>query len=304
MQPHLLHTHPDLSTDALHRKAVTRVIETLRDRFDHPLSLDEMARIALISPYHFIRVFHRLTGIPPVRYQWAMRLAFAKRLLVETDMSVIDVCFEAGYSSLGSFTRRFTELVGMPPHHFRLAAQSFDRERLTRLLEPMMTQPVDALPAEVSGTVLAPAEFKGLIFVGLYPVELTQSLPVACCVLTSAGEYRISAVPDGRYRVTAAAIARSGRPAEFFLYDEALRAAAPDPITVRGGQPSLVNLILREPQLTDLPILAALVPLLQSKLEEVDHRTRHPAHVNGFPAFEELHELSAAPDRAAAAVGD
>jgi AraC-like DNA-binding protein len=269
MQSSLWMPNSETNTEALHRTAVARVLEAIQNRSEQPLTLEEMARIALISRHHFIRIFHRLMGIPPIRYQWAMRLAYAKRLLVETNMSVIDVCFEAGYNSLGSFTRRFTELVGIPPHHFRMTARSFDHSRLSRLMSAEPDSADAEEPGQIEGEVQAPAGFSGLIFVGLFPAERTHGMPVACCALGAPGRFRIAGLPDGHYHLNAAAIPFRGGMADYFLNDNALRASvAGGPLVVCGGGviSGGCSLTLRRPELMDLPILVALVPLLEGKL--------------------------------------
>jgi AraC family transcriptional regulator len=87
----------------------------MRDRAEGALSLRTMAEIAQLSPYHFARTFRRVTGIPPGEIQTTVRLERAKQLLLTTDLSVTGVCFEVGYESLGTFTTRFTQLVGLSP---------------------------------------------------------------------------------------------------------------------------------------------------------------------------------------------
>src|ERR1700716_965915 len=93
------------ATTAAHHEAVERVIQTMHDRLDEPLTLHEMSRIAYISPYHFNRIFRQITGIPPNQFFYALRLETAKRLLLTTNTSVTDVCFDVGYNSLGTFIR-------------------------------------------------------------------------------------------------------------------------------------------------------------------------------------------------------
>ena len=111
------------ATTAAHHEAVERVIRVMRDRLDEPLTLQEMSRIAYISPYHFNRIFRQITGIPPNQFFYAMRLETAKRLLLTTNTSVTDLCFDVGYNSLGTFIRRFTGLVGVSPSRFRSLAR-------------------------------------------------------------------------------------------------------------------------------------------------------------------------------------
>jgi AraC family transcriptional regulator len=94
----------------------------MHERIDRPFALDEMARIAYLSPFYFNRVFRQLTGLPPRRFHTALRIAAAKRLLLTTDLSVTEVCLEVGYQSLGTFTTHFHELVGVSPRELRRLA--------------------------------------------------------------------------------------------------------------------------------------------------------------------------------------
>ncbi len=112
---------PDLSpgVDASHRATVERVVAEMRERVDETLSLRAMAEIAHLSLYHFARTFRRVTGIPPGEFLGALRLQRAKELLLTTDLSASEVCFEVGYKSLGTFTSRFTQLVGVSPGRMR-----------------------------------------------------------------------------------------------------------------------------------------------------------------------------------------
>src|SRR5829696_4216702 len=92
-------------TVAAHRRAVERVISDARERLCEPISLRDMSRVAYISPFHFNRVFHEITGLPPAKFISAMRLDRAKRLLLNTHLSITEICYEVGYNSLGTFTR-------------------------------------------------------------------------------------------------------------------------------------------------------------------------------------------------------
>src|SRR3712207_4455725 len=110
-------------TIASHRRAVERVITSARERLCEPISLRDMSRVAYLSPFHFNRVFHEVTGLPPAKFISAMRLDEAKRLLLNTPLSITDICYEVGYNSLGTFTRRFTQRVGLGPREFRYLAE-------------------------------------------------------------------------------------------------------------------------------------------------------------------------------------
>lgn len=91
----------------------------MRERVDDTLPLHAMAEIAHLSPYLFTRAFRQFTGIPPGEFLATLRLERAKQLLLTTDLSVAEICFEVGYNSLGTFTTRFTRLVGLSPGRVR-----------------------------------------------------------------------------------------------------------------------------------------------------------------------------------------
>src|SRR2546421_8084887 len=92
----------------------------LMDReYARPLDVPAMARTALMSPAHFSRQFRAAYGETPYSYLMTRRIERAKALLRRGDMSVTDVCFAVGCTSLGSFSSRFTELVGETPSSYR-----------------------------------------------------------------------------------------------------------------------------------------------------------------------------------------
>jgi AraC-like DNA-binding protein len=98
-------------------------LRRVRDRIDReyarPLDVEALARDAHMSPGHFSRLFRQAYGESPYSYLMTRRIERAMALLRRGDMSVTEICFEVGCSSLGTFSTRFTELVGMPPGAYR-----------------------------------------------------------------------------------------------------------------------------------------------------------------------------------------
>jgi AraC-like DNA-binding protein len=98
-------------------------LRRVRDRIDReyakPLDVEALARDAHMSAGHFSRRFRQAYGESPYSYLMTRRIERAMALLRGGDMSVTEVCFEVGCSSLGTFSTRFTELVGMPPGAYR-----------------------------------------------------------------------------------------------------------------------------------------------------------------------------------------
>jgi AraC family transcriptional regulator len=86
---------------------------------DCPLLLNDMAREAGLSPYHFHRAFTQAFGETPHRYLTRQRLEKARHLLSQTDRSITEVCFDCGFESLGSFSSLFRRNFGLSPREFR-----------------------------------------------------------------------------------------------------------------------------------------------------------------------------------------
>lgn len=253
------------ATVVAHHEAVERVIRTMHERLDEPLTLQEMSRIAYISPYHFNRIFRQITGIPPNQFLYALRLETAKRLLLMSNTSVTDVCFDVGYNSLGTFIRRFTALVGVSPSRFRSLARHENPDLFMPAANPFIP-PATSRLAGVSGKVKAPAWFQGTIFLGLFTTPIPQGHPISGTMIMQPGAYRIPPVPDGVYYILAAGLSYSKDFREYFLYETTLRGGG-QPILIRDGVvegPTEVS--LRAPEAFDPPILMTLPLLLNGQI--------------------------------------
>ena len=101
-------------------------LRQVRDRIDReyaqPLDVEALARNAHMSAGHLSREFRQAYGESPYSYLMTRRIERAMALLRRGDLSVTEVCFAVGCSSLGTFSTRFTELVGMPPSAYRRQA--------------------------------------------------------------------------------------------------------------------------------------------------------------------------------------
>jgi len=87
--------------------------------FTEPIELDDVAAVAGLSKFHFHRLFKAVYGVTPARYLTQRRVERAQDLLRATNLTVTEICFAVGYSSLGSFSTRFSELVGETPSAFQ-----------------------------------------------------------------------------------------------------------------------------------------------------------------------------------------
>jgi len=133
-------------------------LRRVRDRIDReyaqPLDVEALARGAHVSAGHLSRQFRLAYGESPYAYVMTRRIERAMALLRRGDLSVTDVCFGVGCSSLGTFSTRFTELVGMSPSTYRRQAA-----RATAGIPPCVakqaTKPVRNREASVTEPLLA-----------------------------------------------------------------------------------------------------------------------------------------------------
>ena len=101
-----------------------RARDLIDREYARPLDVPSLARAALMSTAHFSRRFKAAYGETPYAYLMTRRIERAKALLRAGDLSVTEVCLEVGCTSLGSFSARFTELVGMTPTAYRVLDHS------------------------------------------------------------------------------------------------------------------------------------------------------------------------------------
>ena len=255
------------STLVTYRQTVERVINEIRDKLGEPLTLQEIAEMAYLSPFHFNRIFHQITGLPPTQFLYALRLNEAKRLLLTTDRSVTDVCFDVGYNSLGTFTTRFTHLVGVSPSRLRNMVDHMTPTVINSLLDARGREglAVTSSSSCVSGRVIIPTLFSGSIFVGLFQDVIPQGRPVAGTLLIGHSNFQVGPVPDGCYYLFAATLPHSTDILGYFLPEASSLLVGVDqsPVIVRKGRVSrFTEIAMRSLRITDPPILIALPSLL------------------------------------------
>lgn len=103
----------------LSRGALRRLEEYVEANIDSALDIDELAAVVRMSPSHFTRSFSRSAGLTPHRYVIQCRVAKARELLATTDLALTDIALNIGFSDQSHFSRRFQELVGVPPGAYR-----------------------------------------------------------------------------------------------------------------------------------------------------------------------------------------
>lgn len=128
----------DLSTYAHHMECILRVLIYIEERFDQPLSLEEMAKIAKISPYYFHRLFHAYVGVTVTEYAKQLRVDRARERLQYSDAAITEIALDVGYETPSSFNKVFQQVMGQSPREYRKQMQPIVREIMARTALPQV----------------------------------------------------------------------------------------------------------------------------------------------------------------------
>jgi len=109
-------------TQSSSQDGLQRARELIDSSYAEPLDLDELARTANFSRYHFLRAFRRAFQATPHEYLTRKRVERAKELLAESELTITEICFEVGFESLGSFSTLFHKIAGWSPSIYRARA--------------------------------------------------------------------------------------------------------------------------------------------------------------------------------------
>lgn len=110
---------PEIGSSSRDRDRAREAVERIEGELAEPLSLEELAAGAALSPFHFLRVFRREIGATPHQYLIAARLRRAVELLFESPRSITEIALEVGFEDLSNFTRTFKKHLGRSPRALR-----------------------------------------------------------------------------------------------------------------------------------------------------------------------------------------
>lgn len=245
--------------DDVIERAVMRVIESMQENHGEPLTIDDMARTAMFSKFHFSRVFQRVTGLSPGRFLSAVRLREAKRLLAVTSLSITNISHQVGYSSVGTFSSRFTQSVGLSPSRYRQLMSITEQD----LRDGAARRP-EGRTVTVHGTAVSPMAERP-VFVGMFPGQILEGQPASYDLIRRPGPFVLRDVPEGRWYLLAQSVAESREDAIHYPPngDNALWIGRHGPIAVgSNGATQRADVRLQPMRSLDPPVLLALRDLL------------------------------------------
>jgi AraC family transcriptional regulator len=251
---------------------IDEVIAYIHQNIYEPLPLARLASHAAYSPYHFTRIFKEKIGLSPLYYVSSHRLQKAKDLLLRTNLSIRDIGLEIGQQSLGTFTTRFTERVGVTPSEFRNSMLQADNHlrSLQKLSDWRTLQPTTNEHATIEGTVQSSIPFEGVILIGLFAKPIPEGLPLYGTLISSLGDFSFTGVKPGMYYLMATSVSWGMQAMDFLLPQRTLRTRSKKPIIVEPY--SFVphqQVTLHVPHPDDPPILISLPLLMNNFLNRV-----------------------------------
>lgn len=249
---------------------IDAVIDYIHGNLYDPLPLTRLAGHVAYSPSHFSRMFKERTGLSPLYYVSSYRLQKAKELLIRTNMTVRDIGLEIGQQSLGTFTTRFTERVGVTPSEFRLSAQLAEApllnlRRLGAWNDPRHHQVVRGPHYTVEGSAEAEVPFEGVILIGLFAKPIPEGLPLHGTLLPGPGPFTLTGVKPGTYYLMATSVSWEMKASDFLLPYHTLRTRSREPVRVGPGLPTPYRRVVLHPPRPDDPPILVSIPLLMNR---------------------------------------
>ncbi|MFE9656158.1 helix-turn-helix domain-containing protein [Micromonospora sp. NPDC006431] len=239
----------------------------MQENLADQLTVDDMAKTALFSKFHFTRIFQRATGVSPGRFLSALRLQQAKRLLRSTSLSVADVSLRVGYSSVGTFSSRFTRSVGLSPTTFRRLG-GFTTHVPIADGHAVADRPGGTVRGRITGAPGMPAN---RVFVGMFPQRIPEGRPVQCRILDTPGQFTLDPVPVGAWHLLAHSV---GPDEEKVPAADATWVGSIGPLLITRHRSLEVDLSLQPMRIVDPPVLLALLDARQSALRRERARRR------------------------------
>jgi AraC family transcriptional regulator len=239
--------------------SVERAIRHMKERLAEPLDLDELARIAAVSKFHLVRVFDETTGTTPHHFLSCLRIQRAKELLLKSDSAITDVCLDVGYNSLGTFSKTFSELVGLSPQEFRVMPKRLTAKQFATAIWRYLAARKKISGPTIEGVVEGPRRPKGFTFVGTFTKGVPLGVPVSGTVMIGHGKFCIERPQMPEFHLLAALMPLSASLTEL---------AANLPISLVASLRVQNNKAVAKPHLhlrpmrpTDPPIVLALPAL-------------------------------------------
>lgn len=239
-----------------HARLAAEATRFLSEHLAEAITVQDLADHLAWSPSHLTRSFTAAVGVSPIRYLASLRFQAAKRLLVLEDLGVAEACHEVGFTSVGTFTRRFTADVGLPPGEFRREAERLSESELSAvsLWLPGLPTRVRVRLEITPGLDLGPMPYQ---WIGTFPTPVPCGPPVTGTLRRGIDEVELPFDPAAPWLLVMVTPS-SADIGEHLWPSTPLVARHPVPLT---GRETVVTLRVEAAQPWNHPVLVALAAL-------------------------------------------
>ncbi|MFC4598781.1 helix-turn-helix transcriptional regulator [Cohnella hongkongensis] len=256
------------------KERIPEILAYMQKSATRDITVEETANHFGYSKYHFSREFKRLTGFSAADYLSSLKIEFAKQALLRKEHSVTHSGFDAGYSSVGTFSTTFTRKTGLSPREYKQQVEAL--YSLAKNCEETPTAVVghngDPFPSGTSRcliSVLYPEGYQaGITFVGLFKSPIPNHRPVAGVALAKKNTHLFEHIPNGAYYLLACSIERTINPLRYFVLDDCLRGRVQRRVHFPQDHDQSFTIPLREALPEDPPIVVNVLKLLVDSLKK------------------------------------
>lgn len=250
------------------KETITDILAYMKDHASDEITIKEIAAHFGYSKYHFSREFKKLTGFSAADYLSSIKIEQAKQDFLEKKRSITDSSFDAGFSSLGTFSTMFAKKTGLSPREYKNQVESLyhltqdysDEDKTTTYYAKEIQKEDNH---QLSVTIHYPDAYESSItFVGLFNSSIPNHKPIVGAALREKTSHMFTHIPKGEYYLLACSIEKTLNPLRYFILDDCLRGKADRPLHFPNDSKKEVAIYLREPLPEDPPILINLPKLL------------------------------------------
>ncbi|GIN62183.1 AraC family transcriptional regulator [Robertmurraya siralis] len=251
------------------KEIIVDILTYIKTNLSDELTIEEVAGHFGYSKYHFSREFKRLTGFSAADYLSSIKIERAKQELLKQNFSVTDSSFDAGFSSLGTFSTTFAKKTGLSPREYKKQVESLygitkEYERKSPCtLHYYSEEKNTEKNNQLSLTIHYPENYESSItFAGLFRSPIPNHKPIVGTALAQTNRHTFTHIPDGDYYLLVCSIEKTMNPLRYFVLNECLRGKVEEVLHFPSSEHSHVEVHLRPPLPEDPPILINLPKLL------------------------------------------
>ncbi|MEK3734151.1 MULTISPECIES: helix-turn-helix transcriptional regulator [Paenibacillus] len=255
------------------KERIPDILAYMQASVTQDITVEQVANHFGYSKYHFSREFKRLTGFSAADYLSSLKVEFAKQALLRHEHSVTHSGYDAGYSSIGTFSTTFTRKTGLSPREYKQQVEALYSvakkcEETDATVIGHHEAPLASETSRCLVSVRYPEGYQaGVTFVGLFHSPIPNHRPVVGVALTKKHTHLFEHIPNGTYYLLACSIEKTFNPMRYFVLDDCLRGRVQHQVRFPQDHNQAFTITLREALPEDPPIVVNVLKLLADSLK-------------------------------------